>query len=88
MAFIVRNDGNGKALYDNREDLWENCPIFVGIDITTGYVHVEGSCDLYDEIFAFQGIDEFDLENCVRVADYINCIKKYDKDYYNLLANR
>jgi len=86
VAFIVKNEGLGKALYDNCEEIWDDCPVFVGIDLTTGYVHIEGSCALYDEIFAFQGIDEFDLENCVRVADYVNCIKKFDKDFYDSLS--
>ncbi len=82
-TFILKNEGNGKTIYDNQEDIWESCPIFIGVDLSSGYVQVEGSCLLYDEIFAFQGIDEFDMENCVRVAEYINCIKKFNSKLYN-----
>ena len=46
---------------------------------------MEGSCLLSDEIYAFQGIDEFDLKNYVRVAEYIACIKKFNREYYDLL---
>ncbi len=86
-TFILRNEGNGRLIYENQEDIWEGCPVFVGIDLSTGYVQVEGSCRLYDEIYAFQGIDEYDLENCVRVADYIECIKKFGTEQYNLICN-
>ncbi len=82
-TFILKNEGNGKTIYDNQEDIWESCPIFIGVDLSSGYVQVEGSCLLYDEIFAFQGIDEFDIENCVRVAEYINCIKNFNSKLYN-----
>lgn len=86
-TFILKNEGNGRAIYESREDLWGNCPVFIGIDLTSGFVQIEGSCCLYDEIFAFQGVDAFDIENCVRVADYINCIKKFNPELYNNLSN-
>ena len=82
-TFILKNEGNGKTIYDNQEYIWENCPIFIGIDLSSGYVQVEGSCFLYDEIYAFQGIDEFDIENCVRVAEYIDCLQKFNPKLYN-----
>lgn len=85
VAFIIRNEGNGAFLYNFQESIWQNCPIFVGVDLTSGHIHVEGSCRLYDELYAFQGIDEYDFDNCVRVADYIACIKAYDTEYYNSL---
>ena len=75
-----------EKIYDNQENIWENCPIFIGIDLSTGYVQVEGSCLLYDEIYAFQGIDEFDIENCVRVAEYIDCLKKFNLKLYNKIC--
>ena len=82
-TFILKNEGNGKIIYDKQENIWENCPIFIGIDLSSGYVQVEGSCFLYDEIYAFQGIDEFDIENCVRVAEYIDCLQKFNPKLYN-----
>ncbi len=82
-TFILKNEGNGKIIYDNQENIWENCPIFIGVDLSSGYVQIEGSCLLYDEIYAFQGIDKFDIENCVRVAEYIDCIKRFNPKLYN-----
>lgn len=82
-TFILKDEGNGKFIYEKQEDIWEGCPVFVGIDLNSGYVQIEGSCFLYDEIYAFQGIDEFDIENCVRVAEYIDCLKKFNPKLYN-----
>ena len=82
-TFILKNEGDGKTVYENQESIWENCPIFIGIDLSSGYVQIEGSCLLYDEIYAFQGIDEYDIENCVRVAEYIDCIKRFNPKLYN-----
>lgn len=82
IAFIIKNEGDGEGLYKNQEQFWQGCPIYVGIDLTTGFVLVEGSCNLYDEIYAFQGVDRYDLENCVRVADYVQCIKKFNIPLY------
>ncbi|MBQ6714082.1 MAG: hypothetical protein IJN15_00870 [Clostridia bacterium] len=81
-AFLLKNEGNGKTIYDNQEAIWKNCPIFIGVDLESGFYIVEGSCFLYDELYAFQGIDRYDIENCVRVADYIECIKKFNNDMY------
>ncbi len=50
---------------------------FVGVDLASGYCHVEGSEQLYDELCAFQGLDKFDLKNCFLVAQYINCLEKH-----------
>ncbi len=88
VCFFLENEGDGQEIYASREECWKECedkPVFVGIDLTTGYVHIEGSTCLYDEIFAFQGVDKYDLENCVRVADYLECLKKYNVDAYNSL---
>lgn len=88
MTFILRNDDKSKVIYENQEDIWNGCPVFIGIDLASGYVHIEGSCLLYDELYAFQGIDEYDLENCVRVAEYIECIKKFNKELYYSLCGK
>ncbi len=86
-TFILRNEGNGKFIYDKQEDIWEGGPIFIGIDLNSGYVQVEGSCLLYDEIYAFQGIDKYDIASCVRVAEYINCIKRFNPKLYNEICS-
>ncbi|EAD9035926.1 hypothetical protein AM614_15475 [Listeria monocytogenes] len=47
--------------------------IFVGIDLISGYFYVEGSEDVYDDLFAYRGLDESDLKNFYLVAEYIRC---------------
>lgn len=81
-AFLLKNEGNGKYIYENQEEMWEKCPVYIGVDLESGFYIVEGSCLLYDEIYAFQGVDQYDIGNCVRVADYIECIKKFNNDMY------
>ncbi len=49
--------------------------IFVGVDLATGYFLVEGSEQLWDELCAFSGLDERDLENYVCVGLYLDCLK-------------
>ena len=51
--------------------LLDDGKIFVGIDLTTGAFHVEGSEELYNELFVYLGLDEKDLENCFLVAEYV-----------------
>ncbi|EAF7771779.1 TPA: hypothetical protein ACSZA9_14410 [Listeria monocytogenes] len=47
--------------------------IFVGIDLISGYFYVEGSEEVYDDLFAYRGLDESDLKNFYLVAEYIRC---------------
>ncbi|EAC3456724.1 hypothetical protein VV27_13455 [Listeria monocytogenes] len=47
--------------------------IFVGIDLISGYFCVEGSEEVYDDLFAYRGLDESDLKNFYLVAEYIRC---------------
>lgn len=49
---------------------------FVGIDLASGYFCVEGSEQIYDELFAFRGLDEKDLDNVFLVAEYVKCAKR------------
>lgn len=85
VGFFLLNEGLGASVYSQQEEIWENFPIFIGIDLSSGYFHVEGSCYLHDELFAFQGIDEYDLKNYVLTATYIECIKKFYPEHYELL---
>lgn len=50
--------------------------VFVGIDLASGYFCVEGSERIYDELFAFRGLDEKDLDNVFLVAEYVECAKR------------
>ena len=53
----------------------------VGIDLITGFFHVEGEdtdriSEIYDDLFLFRGLDEKDLKNYFLVAQYIQCLNK------------
>lgn len=84
-AFYLENAGNGHKFYlsENKDqpDLWggEITKIFVGVDICSGFYMVEGSTMLCDELRAFQGLDEKDLQNYVVVADYIHALERFGK---------
>lgn len=54
--------------------------VLVGIDLITGYFHVESEntekmAAIYDDLFVIRGLDEKDLENFFLVAQYIQCSK-------------
>lgn len=84
-AFFLDNTENGRRFYlaENRDspDLWGNdiTRIFVGVDLSSGFFMVEGSTLLWDELCAFQGVDEKDLQNYVIVAQYIGALKRFGK---------
>lgn len=77
VCFIVRNDGEGKRLYEAQDEVFKNIEILVGIDLASGCFFVEGSSLLWDELFAFQGLDERDINNYYLVAEYISCLEKF-----------
>lgn len=82
-AFCLENIENGKELYkhENRDlEVWKNddTKIFIGIDIVSGFYMVEGSSMLFDELCAYQGLDEMDLNNYVCTAQYIRCLKRFN----------
>jgi len=82
-TFFLENTGNGEKLYqdENKDsvDVWggDITRIFIGIDTVTGFFMVEGSTMLWDELYAFRGLDKKDLENYVCVAEYINSLKRF-----------
>ena len=58
-----------------------DCSVLVGIDLITGFFHVEGAdidgvAQIYDDLFLFRGLDEQDLKNYFLVAQYIQCRNK------------
>jgi hypothetical protein len=77
VAFLVEDSAAGKDLYAAQEDVFSGCGIFVGVDLVTGYFHVEGSGLLWDELYAFRGLDAMDIQNYVCVAQYILCLKRF-----------
>ena len=78
VAFSIENIDAGENLYKNQDELFKGLEIFVAVDMVTGYFHVEGSSQLYDELRAFQGLDEIDLENFFIVAEYVECCNKFN----------
>ncbi len=84
-TFFLENAGNGEIFYKDEnkdaEAVWggEITGIFVGIDTASGYFMVEGSTMLWDELCAFQGIDEADIQNPYCVAQYITCLKRFNR---------
>lgn len=55
--------------------LIEEDKVFIGIDLITGYFCVEGSEKIYNDLFAYRGLDEKDLENFYLVAEYREILK-------------
>ena len=58
--------------------------IVVGIDLITGFFHVEGEdlekvAQIHDDLFLFRGLDERDLKNCFLVAQYVQCLKEKEQ---------
>ena len=85
-AYYLENHGNGKKFYlpENQDpiDLWGGVitRIFVAIDLSSGFYTVEGSTLLWEELCAFQGVDENDLKNYVIVAQYIHALRRLDAE--------
>jgi len=77
VAFFVNNYGEGKVLYENQDEIFKGSKIFVGVDLLSGLFHVEGSSMLWDELCAFQGLDERHIQNPYCVAEYVSCLKRF-----------
>jgi len=79
VAFYLENEGEGKKIYQNQDEMFKGRKIFIGVDLASGYFMVEGSSMLWDELCAFQGLDAKDIENYYCVAQYISCLKRFNK---------
>lgn len=77
VTFIVKDEGNGKFLYENQDEIFKGINIFVGVELESGFFCVEGSSLLWDELYAFRGLDEKDIQNYFCAGEYISCLKKY-----------
>ncbi len=75
-VFQIENNGKGKSLYENQDQICKGCTIIVGFELESGYFMVEGSSRLWDELFVYRGLDEDDLNNYYLVAEYVACILK------------
>lgn len=59
----------------------KNTDILVGIDRVTGFFQIESKntekmAEIYDDLFAFRGLDLMDIDNYFLVAQYIECTNK------------
>ena len=77
VCCVIEPVGAGKTLYQNQDPFYQHCEIIVGIDIVSGYFLVEGSSRLWDELYAFRGLNENDLSNFFSVAEYIACLERF-----------
>ncbi|MFA9378358.1 MAG: hypothetical protein ACERKZ_16680 [Lachnotalea sp.] len=79
-TYYVENLGNGSTLYENVDEIFKDIEkIIVGIDLTSGWYMVEGNSMLWDELCAFQGLDEVDIQNFFCVAQYVACLKRFGR---------
>ncbi|MDO9492575.1 hypothetical protein [Acetobacterium sp.] len=78
LVFTIPRQGGGALLYAQREAFYGDTPIMVGLEHETAFVMVEGSGELADELVAFAGLDEVDLNNYYLVANYIACMEKFN----------
>lgn len=78
IVFSIQDTGTRKLLYENQDDIFKGQKIFVGVELETAFFHVEGSSMLWDELFAFRGLDQDDLKNFYLVAEYITCLKRFN----------
>ena len=76
-GFFLENSGAAGTLYENQDEIFRGKPIIVGVELTSGWFMVEGSSLLWDEIFAFRGMDEDDLTNYFLVAEYVSCLRRF-----------
>ena len=78
VGFLIENTGAGKALYDTQDAVFRGMPVIGGVELNSGYFMVEGSSLLWDDLFAFRGLDEEDLGNYYLVAEYVACLRRFD----------
>jgi hypothetical protein len=79
VGFIIENTGAGKFLYENQDEFFRGMPVIAGIELHSAYFMVEGSSLLWDELFAFRGLDDEDLTNYYLVAEYVACLRRFDQ---------
>jgi len=77
-GFIIENTGTGKHLYETQDEIFRGRAIIGAVELHSGYFMVEGSSLLWDELFAFHGLDEEDLGNYYLVAEYVDCLRRFD----------
>lgn len=77
-GFLIENTGAAQHLYENQDEIFRGISIIAGVELHSAYFMVEGSSLLWDELFAFRGLDEEDLANYYLVAEYVACLRRFD----------
>lgn len=77
-GFFIENTGTGTHLYENQDEIFRGRTIIAAVELHSGYFLVEGSSLLWDELCAFRGLDEEDLETYYLVAEYVGCLRRFD----------
>jgi len=77
-GFVIENTGTGKHLYETQDEMFRGRAIIGAVELHSGYFLVEGSSLLWDDLCAFRGLDEDDLENFYLVAEYVDCLRRFD----------
>lgn len=78
-GFVIENTAAGKHLYENQDEFYRGTTIIAAVELHSAYFIVEGSSLLWDELFAFRGLDEEDLTNYYMVAEYVACLRRFDQ---------
>jgi hypothetical protein len=78
QGFVIENTGTGKHLYENQDEMFRGRAIIGAVELHSAYFMVEGSSLLWDELNAFRGLDKEDLENFYMVAEYVECLRRFD----------
>ena len=76
-VFSLNHAGLSKVFYENHDEGFCGIDILVRVGLMTGFYCVEGSSFLFDELCAYQGLDEKDIENFYCVTQYISCLKRF-----------
>lgn len=81
---ITENEPNREKLQEGAAPVIaayksDDLSILVGIDLVTGFFHIEGEntnkvTEIYDDLFLYRGLDEKDIKNYFLVAQYIKCL--------------
>lgn len=77
VVYLLEDTGAGEALHKTQDEVFSGCLIIIGLEKHTGYLMVEGSSYLYDELTAFAGLDAYDIENAFCLSQYIDCLRRF-----------
>lgn len=74
-VYKLKYENAAKRIYDLQSEIFKGIPIMIGAESKSGYLFVEGSNELADEITLLQGLDSEELKNYYLVANYIRCLQ-------------